>query len=101
MTVLYAFASNPKLTWTPEGLATWYGVRTDRVRRTLRDFVAAGIVVEDEHPWRGYRWNEQHDWAVPQAPTIRRLVVERWLSLAHADPPRGRSDADQDVGSSA
>jgi hypothetical protein len=83
LTVLYAFASNPTLTWTAEGLATWFGLGADDIRRAVGEFADAGIVLRDALPWRGFRWNDHHDWAQPTTEPIRRVVVDRWLATTH------------------
>lgn len=43
-TVLDAFLRNPRLAWTPEGLAAWYGIRVDLVRGLLLDLQARRII---------------------------------------------------------
>lgn len=43
-TLLDAFARNPGLRWTPEGLSSWYGIRDDAVQALLDRFVEDGIV---------------------------------------------------------
>ena len=78
--VLYAFACNPAVAWSPERLCMWYGIRIDRAHRIVDELVRCGVV-RPAH--RGaYRWNDAHDWAVPRTPVTRRVVQERWASLA-------------------
>lgn len=89
--VLHAFANNPTLTWTADGLSTWYGVPIPRVRLILRELAAAGIVVGERRPWRGFRWNPRHNWAVPTTSSIKSVVRDRWVSLTQ--PGRARASA--------
>jgi hypothetical protein len=54
--LVHAFSHNPKLTWTPSGLSSWYGIRIDRVRLILADLVHGGFVVNTDRRKKHYRW---------------------------------------------
>ena len=96
VTMLHAFASNPKLVWTPEGLSIWYGVRVDRARRIVAELSACAIV-QPAGDGPGYRWNGAQDFAAPRDAPTRSILQERWITVG-ADgcrPPAGpvrRSD---------
>lgn len=93
LVLLHAFASNPSLTWTPEGLSIWYGLRMDRTARVLDELLQAGIILPAVRPWRGYRWNRRHDWAAPTDGSILRAVCDRLAAVA----PEARSLISADV----
>jgi len=42
--ILWAFAHNPNLPWTPQGLATWFGLRLPDVREVLADLSTRGLL---------------------------------------------------------
>ena len=96
LTILYAFANNPALEWTPEGLSNWYGVRLDVVGTVLEELVAAGIVLDCDHSWAAFRWNDRHRWAEPTTATVRRVVADRWRSLL-TSPGTTRTRRDRDI----
>jgi hypothetical protein len=60
----------------------WYGIRIDRAHRIVDELVRCGVVRPANRVARAYRWNDAHDWAVPRTPVTRRVVQERWASLA-------------------
>ena len=81
--MLHAFCNNPAVSWSPERLCIWYGIRIDRAYRIVDELA---------------RWNDAHDWAVPRTTATRRVVQERWAATAAcpaADPTghRARRDA--------
>ena len=77
LTVLHAFAWNPTVTWTADGLCDWYGVRVDRARAIVKELAACRIV---EPAARGHRWNADQDFALPESDAATRIVHERWLA---------------------
>jgi len=98
LTVLHAFCNNPAVSWSPERLCIWYGIRIDRACRIVDELARCGIVRPAQREDRGYRWNDAHDWAVPRTAAARRVVQERWAATAAcgaADPTghRARRDA--------
>ncbi|MGZ6546360.1 MAG: DUF4193 family protein [Actinomycetota bacterium] len=58
-TLLDAFLRNAHLRWTPEGLASWYGIQIDRVRGVLDELVDDGIVRRAPGLGDGYVLNER------------------------------------------
>jgi hypothetical protein len=81
MTVLYALATNPALSWTARGLSTWYGVPVADVRQAVGEFVTAGVVVKDRDMADAVRWNRALDWARPSTKYVRSIVQHRWLEI--------------------
>ncbi len=76
--VLHAFAFNPTVAWSPDGLCDWYGVRVDRARAIVAELAASRIVRAAEGG-RGHEWNPAHDFALPADGLALTLVRERWV----------------------
>lgn len=58
-TLVDAFLRNPRLRWTPEGLALWYGIQIDGVRGVLDELVDDGIVRRAPGRGDGYVLNDE------------------------------------------
>lgn len=94
LTLLHAFISNPRRSWTVHDLSNWYGIRLDRAKAVARELAACGILRSVDGRAEAYRlhpsltWLDIEDPASQEIFVVARAIQEMAALYSNAHEPR-------------